>query len=246
MATIGLDLAKTSVFFVGLDASGYVRTLRQYSKAKLLAVTSAMSPRRIGMEACCGAHHLGRALEAQGHDVRLMPPKYVKPFVKRDKNDSRTPRPARRPACARPCASWPSRASSSCRCSRCTGTVRGWWPTPRSWSTRRAFLLERGIAVPQGKGKFAERLPEILEDADNGLPDAMRELVGEMATEWGELEGRIAGINAACRRRRRRTRPAGGCWRCRASGRRRPRGWWRPSTAAAPSCRVSTSRPGWG
>ena len=86
VATIGLDLAKNSVFFVGLDASGQVRTRRQYSKLKLLAVTATMSPCRIGMEACCGAHHLGRALLAQGHEARLMPPKYVKPFVKRDKS----------------------------------------------------------------------------------------------------------------------------------------------------------------
>ena len=86
MATVGLDLAKNPVLFVGLDASGQVCTRRHYSKAKLLAVTSTMSPCRIGMEACCGAHHLGRTLAAHGHDVRLMPPKYVKPFVKRDKS----------------------------------------------------------------------------------------------------------------------------------------------------------------
>ena len=59
----------------------------------------------------------------------------------------------------------------------------------------RAFLLERGIALPKSKRKFAERLPEILEDADNGLPEAVRELLGEMLEEWWELEGRIAKIN---------------------------------------------------
>ena len=86
VATVGLDLAKTAVYFVGLDASGQVLTRRLYSKDKLLKVTATMNPCRIGLEACCGAHHLGRQLLAQGHDVRLMPPKYVKPFVKRDKS----------------------------------------------------------------------------------------------------------------------------------------------------------------
>lgn len=86
VATIGLDLAKTSVHFVGLGASGQVLTRRQYSKAKLVQVSAKLGPCRIGMEACCGAHHLGRQLLAQGHDVRLMPPKYVQPFVKRDKS----------------------------------------------------------------------------------------------------------------------------------------------------------------
>ena len=192
VATIGLDLAKTSVFFVGLDASGHVRTRRQYSKAKLLAVTSTMSPCRIGMEACCGAHHLGRALAAQGHDVRLMPPKYVKPFVKRDKNDSKDAEACLRPT-MRFVALKSERQLSMQSVHRHRSRLVG--NSTQLVNQARAFLLERGIAVPQGKRKFAERLPEILEDADNGLPDAMRELVGEMAAEWGELEDRIAGIN---------------------------------------------------
>ena len=75
VATIGLDLAKYNVDFVGLDATGRVLTRRRYSKGKLLEVTAKMQPCRIGMEACCGAHHLGRQLLAQGHDVKLMPPK---------------------------------------------------------------------------------------------------------------------------------------------------------------------------
>ena len=86
VGTLGLNLAKTTAHFVGLDATGHVLTRRQYSKGKLLEVTAKLGPCRIGMEACCGAHHLGRQLLGQGHDVKLMPPKYVKPFVKRDKS----------------------------------------------------------------------------------------------------------------------------------------------------------------
>ena len=86
LTTIGLDLAKASVHFVGLNANGQVLTRRRYSKGKLAELTAKMDPCRIGMEPCCGAHHLGRQLLGQRHDVRLMPPKYVKPFVKRDKS----------------------------------------------------------------------------------------------------------------------------------------------------------------
>lgn len=89
VATIGIDVAKTTVHFVGLDATGQVLTHGQYSKGKLVEITATMGPCRIGMEACCGAvapTTLGRKLLGQGHDVRLMPPKYVKPFVKRDKS----------------------------------------------------------------------------------------------------------------------------------------------------------------
>ena len=82
---IGLDLAKSTVHFVGLNTAGQVLTRRQYSRGKLLEVTATMASCRIGMEACCESHHLGRQLLAQGHDVRLMPPNYVKPFFKRNK-----------------------------------------------------------------------------------------------------------------------------------------------------------------
>ena len=59
----------------------------------------------------------------------------------------------------------------------------------------RGFLLERGLAIPQGKQRFAARLPEILEDADNGLPDQMRALLAEMRAEWEELEEKIEAVN---------------------------------------------------
>ena len=196
VATIGLDLAKNSVFFVGLDASGQVRTRRQYSKTKLLAVTSALSPCRIGMEACCGAHHLGRALLAQGHDTRLMPPKYVKPFVKRDKNDSKDAE-----ACLRPTMRFVAVKSEQQLSMQSVHRHRSRLVANSTQlvNQARAFLLERGIAVPQGKHKFAARLPEILEDADNGLPDVMRELLADMLAEWRELECRIAEINRCLR-----------------------------------------------
>ena len=133
VATIGLDLAKYSVDFVGLDAAGRVLTRRQYSKGKLLEVTARMQPCRIGMEACCGAHHLGRQLLAQGHDVKLMPPKYVKPF-----RQARQERLAgRRGLCG-----GLSAADHALRGGQERGTtvdavaapliVRGWWATPRN------------------------------------------------------------------------------------------------------------------
>lgn len=59
----------------------------------------------------------------------------------------------------------------------------------------RAFLLERGIAVPQGRRKLAARLPDILEDADNALPDEMRALLADMLAEWEGLEGKIDAVN---------------------------------------------------
>ena len=192
VATIGLDLAKASVHFAGLDASGKVITRRQYTKGKLLEVTATMAACRIGMEACCGAHHLGRQLLAQGHDVRLMPPKYVKPFVKRDKNDSKDAE-ACAEACLRPtmsCVELKSAEQLDMQSvhrhrSRLVGN------STQLINQARAFLLERGIPIPQGKQRFAERLEEILEDADNGVSDGTRALLAEMLAEWQELRERI-------------------------------------------------------
>jgi transposase len=89
MVTLGLDLGKNWIHMVGLDANGRIVLRRRVRRDRLLAQTGNMPASRIGMEACCGAHQLGRALEAQDHAVRLIPPQYVKPFVKTNKNDYR-------------------------------------------------------------------------------------------------------------------------------------------------------------
>jgi len=85
--TIGIDLGKTLFHLVGVDPSGTVVVRKRYSRAQLLAYTAKIRVHRIGMEACSGSHFLGRALREQGHDVRLLPAQYVKPYVKTNKSD---------------------------------------------------------------------------------------------------------------------------------------------------------------
>lgn len=86
--TIGLDLAK-SVFQVhGVDAEGRVVVRRQLRRSQVLAFFERLEPCLVGMEACSGSHHWARELVALGYEVRLMPPAYVKPHVKRGKTDA--------------------------------------------------------------------------------------------------------------------------------------------------------------
>ena len=85
--TIGIDLGKTVFHFVGINAGGEVVVRKKGSRTQLLRFTSNIRGCLIGMEACGGAHFLGRALREQGHDARLMPAQYVKPYVKTNKND---------------------------------------------------------------------------------------------------------------------------------------------------------------
>lgn len=89
ISTLGIDLGKNSCSVVGLDVSGRVVMRRRMQRATVIKFASGLSPCVVAMEACCGAHHLGRALKAQGHEVRLMSPEYVRPYVKAQKNDDR-------------------------------------------------------------------------------------------------------------------------------------------------------------
>ena len=88
VSTIGLDIAKNVFQVHGIDETGEVIVRRQLRRRQVLAFFGRLSPCLIGMEACATSHHWARELEKLGHDVRLMPPRYVKPYVKRNKNDA--------------------------------------------------------------------------------------------------------------------------------------------------------------
>src|SRR2546425_1595608 len=85
--TIGIDLGKTVFHLVGLNLRGEVVVRKKFSRKQLLHFTANLQAKLIGMEACGGSHFLGRALREQGHEVRLMPAQYVKPYVKTNKSD---------------------------------------------------------------------------------------------------------------------------------------------------------------
>jgi transposase len=88
IVTIGLDLAKNVFQVHGVDGAGAVILRRQLRRAEVLKFFASLPPCLVGMEACASAHHWGRELKALGHEVRLMPPAYVKPYVKRGKTDA--------------------------------------------------------------------------------------------------------------------------------------------------------------
>jgi transposase len=88
VTTIGLDLAKNIFQVHGVDADGNVVVRKKLGRARLLPFFSKLSPCIVGIEACATAHHWARELIAIGHQVKLMPPAYVKPYVKRGKNDA--------------------------------------------------------------------------------------------------------------------------------------------------------------
>ena len=89
IAVIGIDIGKNSFHVVGLDGRGAIVLRQKWSRGQVETRFANMSPCLIGMEACVGAHHLSRKLKALGHDARLMPARYVRPYSKGQKNDFR-------------------------------------------------------------------------------------------------------------------------------------------------------------
>ncbi len=89
VVTLGIDLGKNLCSLVGMDGAGRVVLRKRLRRARVVSFTGNLPACTMAMEACCGAHHLGRALEALGHTVRLMPLEYVRPYVKAHKNDER-------------------------------------------------------------------------------------------------------------------------------------------------------------
>jgi transposase len=89
VSVLGIDLGKNICSIVGLDETGAVVLRRQVKRKTLIGLAAKLSPCIVAMEACCSAHYLGRLIANQGHDVRLMSPEYVRPYIKAQKNDDR-------------------------------------------------------------------------------------------------------------------------------------------------------------
>ena len=123
--TIGIDLGKTNFHLVGLNERGEVVVRKRFSRAQLLRFTANRKVHVIGMESCGGSHFLGRALQEQGHEVRLMPAQYVKPYVKTNKNDYVDAEAIAEAVGRRRCGSCRSRATTNWICSPYIGYANG-------------------------------------------------------------------------------------------------------------------------
>jgi transposase len=197
IVTLGLDLGKNWIHMVGLDGQGRMVLRRRVRRQQLLALMANMPSCLIGMEACNGAHYLGRALRAQGHEARLMPPHYVKPFVKANKNDYRDAE-ANAEAVQRPTMRFVPLKHEAQLDLQTLHRVRQRLVGRRTAliNQLRAILLERGIIVPQTRRVLERRLPEILADESNGLSPRLRRLIEDLREEWRDLDERIGALDA--------------------------------------------------
>ena len=150
IAVLGIDLGKNSCSLAGLDASGAVVLRRRMSREGVLAFTAKLADRIVAMEACCGAHFLGRILQQQGHTVRLMAPEYVQPYVKAQKTDDRDAE-AIAEAATRPTMRFVSLKSEAQLDLQVLHRARQRLVAARTRLTNqlRAVLLERGVIMPK-------------------------------------------------------------------------------------------------
>jgi transposase len=194
---LGVDLGKNSCSIVGVDGSGAVVVRRTMRRQTLIEYVGKLPQCVVAMEACCGAHHLGRLFATHGHEIRLMSPEYVRPYVKAQKNDDRDAE-AIAEAASRPTMRFVDLKSSEQLDLQTLHRVRSRLVAERTSliNQARAILLERGVTFPAGRRKFEVGLEVLLaDDADAGLSARMRQLIGELRAEWKALDVRVEALN---------------------------------------------------
>jgi transposase len=192
ITTIGLDLAKQVFHLIGRNGHGKEVMRKRLRREQLGAYVANLPPCRIGMEACAGAHYWGRRFEGLGHEVRLIAPQHVKAYVRGQKNDYNDARaiaeavrvPDMRFVAIKRVEQQDVQALHRLREARVGERTA-------LCNQLRGLLAEYGIVLPQGVSTLRKRLPELLEDAENGLSDFFRPLLAEGYRQLQELDAHI-------------------------------------------------------
>lgn len=208
ISMIGVDLGKRSFQLHGVREDGSVVFRKKVSRERFLAEVSGHGRCTVAMEACGSAHHWGRELQSMGFEVRLVPPTYVKPFVKRHKNDAADAE-AVCEASSRPGMRFVAVKSADQQAEAMLFRTRDLLTRQRTQTVNalRGHLAEHGVVAPQGIANVA-RLAEAVDDPDSSLPEAIRELGLLLLEQIRELGERIGKLTAEVRKRARASEEA--------------------------------------
>jgi transposase len=192
VTAIGIDIGKNTFHLVGLDERGAIVLRQKLSRGQVSARLANVPPCLVGMEACVGAHHLSRQLLALGHDVKLVPGQFVKPFLKGQKNDFRDAE-AVAEAVQRPTMRFVPTKSVDQLDLQALHRVRSRLVSQRTATVNqiRAFLLERGIAVRQGLRFLRHALPDVLANRAELLTPRMVNMIKDLAGDLHHLDTRL-------------------------------------------------------
>jgi transposase len=204
ITTIGLDLAKNVFQVHGVDAAGRVVLRRKLRRAEVLDFFAALAPATVGIEACGGAHFWARELGRLGHEVRLMPPAYVKPYVKRGKTDAADAE-AICEAVTRPSMRFVPIKTEAQQAAAVELMTRDLLVRQRTQAVNalRAHLSEYGIIAAQGAAKLADLVAVVRDAQDERLPGLAREVLLELVEQVENLEERIERLDRRTVRRAR-------------------------------------------
>lgn len=188
ISTIGLDLAKNVFQLHGVDASGAVVLRRQLRRGAVEKFFAQLPPCLVGMEACGSAHHWARVIGRYGHEVKLMPPAYVKPYVKRNKNDGRDAEGICE-AVTRPTMRFVPVKSVEQQAALAVHGTRALLVRQRTMAANalRAALSELGIVAAQGYEGLRELMTR-LEAPSEEIPEMMRSALLVLARHWQALD----------------------------------------------------------
>lgn len=195
VTTIGIDLAKNVFQVHGVDQHGKMAIQKRLRRQQVLTFFAQLPPCLVGMEACGGAHYWARKLQAQGHTVKLMAAQFVKPYVKANKTDvadaeaicEAVTRPTMRFV---PIKDADQQAILSLHRAR-QGFVRA---RTAQANQIRGLLAEYGITLPQGISHVANRLPQIIEDAEHQLPGLFRDLLQRLVVHLRALHDQVQAL----------------------------------------------------
>ncbi len=195
ITTVGIDLAKNVLQVHGVDARGKAVLKKQLKRGQVLAFFANLPPCLIGMEACGSAHYWARQLQALGHTVKLIAPQFVKPYVKTNKHDAADAE-AICEAVGRPNMRFVPIKTVEQQAILSVHRARHGLGKARTAQANqiRGLLSEFGIVIPKGMAHIAKRLPEILEDGENGLPGVFRHLLQRLGEHLKELEHQVAAL----------------------------------------------------
>jgi len=192
---IGMDTSKQIFQLHGVDASERVVLRRKLKRKELLGFFAGLAPTIVGMEACGGSHYWARELARLGHDVRLIAPQYVKPYVKRGKNDAADAE-AVCEAMSRPTMRFVPVKSAESQAALMLAGLRERLVRNRVQLVNaiRGYAAEFGLVAARGHAKIAPLLARLQEDAS--VPSLARELFAAHAEEYDQLESQIEAIDA--------------------------------------------------
>lgn len=195
IVSVGIDLGKTTFHLVALGVAAKVLVRKKFTQRQLLTYPANIQTSLIGLEACSGAHFLGRALRKQGHDVRLIAAQFVKPFVKSNKNDFVDAEAIAEAVERKNMRFVPIKTDDQLDL-QAIHRVRDRLISRRTAviNQLRAFLLERGLVFAKTPAKLRPALPDILENANLDLTAQMRSLIDLLWNEGKTVETEIEGL----------------------------------------------------